>query len=280
MKDGLALPAVMVTLFFFSMGGHPYASAAVPSEGAREAFQNAVRLREQGKLLEAERQLVKALGQNPAHAYYQFELANLYAARHDRYRETELKEKAQRMLEKTARALEQAAMLDPEFLPAQYNLAVAYKRLGRYETARERFRQIMEKNPNADPEQDYTRRNCLMQIGATYEEQGFFDEAADTYRRAKELDFHNPSIESAIREADQKKKEGVQEKPDDRSFPTFGRFPQVPDDFYSNALWRREMREREDSAGLGQALPYLGAMLYEQFMKFRNRSDDDYQEME
>jgi len=237
------------------------------SEGhltAQGYFQKSQGLAERGNLQEAERYLKKSLDLDPANAFYHFELANLYALRHDASKKSSRKPKQSEMLAAAARELERATMLDPELLPAQYNLGVVYKRQGRYEEARDQFRQALDIDPKSAP--------AYMQIGMTYEEQGFFDEAKDSYAKAKDFDFTNPGIQGAMEDLKLSEEEAEEERrralADSRFRRLQGQFFQTP--FSGAAQYETQSQaDFQAASDVRQAIPFLGAWLIQEFMKFR-----------
>jgi len=237
-------------------------AATAPAE---TAYQKALDLRAAGKLVEAESVLNEALHLNPENPAYHFELANIYAMYHDQMQSGKA-DGSNRLLERVAYEFEQTIMLDPSFLPAKYNLGVTYKRLGRFERAREVLREVCE-DARARGEGP-TEFNALMQVGATYEEQGFFDEAEDIYLKAKNLDYYNPGIQGALEDLNRQRVED-QERQTMESYTRamdYGRgFGYSPLSHAADQQMTR--RAGENSAGgMQQALPYLGMMLVQQFM--------------
>jgi tetratricopeptide (TPR) repeat protein len=143
-----------------------------PKSLAQLSYEDAIKMREKGQLLEAERLIYESLDEFPESRDYQFELSNIYAAYHDGLIKTKKKLEAEQMLWKVVRVLETTVMLDPSFIPAQYNLAVVYKRLAEYERARERMRKVIQQAKEQG--QASVEFNALLQMGAIYQEQGFF----------------------------------------------------------------------------------------------------------
>lgn len=263
--------ACALTLEAQEQAPSPLPAESTPSESA---YSKAMALRAAGKLPEAESILNEALHLNPENPAYHFELANIYALYHDQMQSGKSGGGSNRLLERVAFELEQTIMLDPSFLPAKYNLGVTYKRLGRFERAREIFRDVGE---DARLRQEPgTEFNALMQVGSTYEEQGFYDEAEDIYLKARNLDYYNPGIKGALedlerlREEDYKRQttESYTQAMDYRRGFNFSPLSHAAD---------QEMMRRagENSAGgMQQALPYLGMMLVQQFMN-RGTGDAD-----
>ncbi len=161
-----------------------------------QIYQEALSLKNEGRLEEAEAKLNDAIQLDPGNPAYHFELANLYVAVHDTALNSISSEQSRQLMERVARELDQTLMLDPNFLPAQFNLAVAYKRLGYYERARDELRKVMEK---ADAAGDLNlKKNAMLQMGSVYEEQGFFEEARSAYLEARELDYGSPEAQDAL----------------------------------------------------------------------------------
>ena len=157
--------------------------AAAENQAAAALFEEGLRLKESGRLDEAERDFRRALQADPADANIHFELANLYAARAGRSRNSEV-------LSAAERELQQAVMLTPGFIAAHYNLGIVHKNQRRYEEARENFRRVLELDPN--------QTNARLQIGEIYERQGFFDDAESVYREAREHDGANSDVRNAL----------------------------------------------------------------------------------
>lgn len=165
------------------------------SSSHEEAFQLAMAHKSEGRLAEAEAKLQEALQSAPGNPAYHFELANVYALQHDTYQDIP-PALSDSILRRVAYELDQTLMLDPEFLPARYNLAVTHKRLGDYERSREELRRLREKaQSRGDAAMQYS---ALMQTGRVYQEQGFFDEARDSFLAARQLDEMNPESRDAL----------------------------------------------------------------------------------
>ncbi|MBN1687731.1 MAG: tetratricopeptide repeat protein [Candidatus Omnitrophica bacterium] len=263
-------------LLFSSFASHPiWANQAVSEmqapylNQAAFFFDQSQQLREQGDLHEAERYLRKALDLEPANADYHFELANIYALRHDASKRMSKEPKQSEMLQAAARELEQAVMLDQDLIPAHYNLGVVYKRSGRYEEAREQFKKVLEI--------DRENAAAFMQIGATYEEQGFFQDAKDYYLKAREMDFHNPAILAAMEDLEENK-----EKTEDeiRRKEAMDRYLTRQQGVSYNPFGQAAQYEARRQAGLesGQdiraTIPFLSAWLIQEFMKLRGDAEE------
>ena len=236
------------------------------------AFQNALRLRDQGRLLEAERQLITALSLDPSNPSYHFELANVYALWHDSRERRNDTAGAMQKLEASRKELQQVLMSDPDYIPALYNLAVIAKCQENYERSREEFKKILGLSRASGDA--YAQINTLMQLGGTYEEQGFYHEALEAYQEARELDYHNLDILSAIENVKTLQKEGRIPGPD--AFEVYernlrrSRFGFTPG---SRIQDLEQMRRDQiaDGQGAMQVLPFLGMMLASQFMQLKDQ---------
>lgn len=243
----------------------PPVGAADASPGAAY-YDQAVQLRSEGRLAEAEQALRQAVREDPQNAGYHFELANLYAAIHDQWRMSDRGERARQALQMTAQELEQVLAIDSSYLPARFNLGVTYKRLEQYEDAREELREAA--GLAASQGQKETQLRALMQVAETYEEQGFFDEARDTYGQARELDYYNQDIRNALDDLTVRERqynEKTQRKDAMRSLGTL------------NQGWSEAARgtrygmqplspQANGATGSGQMISTLGMMLAQQFL--------------
>lgn len=242
-------------------------STASPEDYAAASYQQAMRLRSEGRLIEAERLIHEALSEFPENQYYQFELSNVYAAKHDELQRKRRYSEARKMLQAVAIALEQAVMLDESYVPAQYNLAVTYKRLGEYERAREKMRTLLAYA--AENDMPGVSMNAWLQIGSIYEEQGFFYEARQAYLKAKDFNYHDPNIESALRDLDMREKNRKLQ-----AQRTAGL------DHYSQRIEMRSFAQLTGQEPLSAqpvsgaaAVPFLGMMLIQQFLDHRARRE-------
>lgn len=164
---------------------------SILSHPGQEHFQRGLTAMNEGDWDEAEENFQEALLLEPMNVDYRFELANLYAVRHDDSYRLGDDEDAQRILESSARELEQVMMAKPDFLAARFNLGVVYKKLGRYEEARQQFKEVLKL--------DSTQGAAMVQIGMTYEEQGFHDEAEAIYFELLERYPNHPALQEALR---------------------------------------------------------------------------------
>jgi tetratricopeptide (TPR) repeat protein len=159
----------------------------------------------EGALDDAEEQFEEALLREPMNSDYRFELANLYAMRHDEFLQAGDEAGAKEKMEASARELEQAVMARPDFLAAQFNLGVVYKRLGKYENARKQFKKALELNPaQGGP--------AMLQIGATYEEQGFYDEAETIYKELLEKYPNHPELHRSLQELAERREDALMDE--------------------------------------------------------------------
>jgi len=211
----------------------------------------------EAELIAMERELKAKLGMDAANADLYYELSAIYATLFDRTR-TQKGKQYREWLMKSRDALEKVLMIRPEDKIAHYNLGVVYKRLGQMERAREELKKAIR---ICDTEED-TQLLCVlwMQIGAVYEEQGFFEEAKESYLKAREFDFQNPDIQEAIREVDIKRKTpergggtslgmpGMMGAADPQTAAVLGRDPYA-----------------QNQGGMEQAIPALGQALMQTF---------------
>jgi len=255
---------IVFNLLLFKIAAVAYGD----SGGGSEFFLKGLGLKDNGQLTEAEGQIKKALELEPANPDYHFELANVYAMRHDARIKSSRSDSADPILEQIARELEQAVMLRPDFLPAHYNLGVVYKKQGRYEKAREAFRSVLALNPK--------QLAARMQTGVTYEEQGFFDEAESIYREARGWDDHNPEILAAIEDLKRHRDEARRRT---RAEDMTAQMSRLNQNLRRASVWGEGLdpiREGEESSQrLTQAIPYLGAWLAQEFMKRRSSHVED-----
>ena len=145
-------------------------------ESSQIYFSHALKLKEEGRFLAAERLFQKAIEIEPENADYHFELGNLYIEKNDR--------------ERAKLELEQALMISPQHLPAHYNLGLVYRDLGFMSEAREEFRRVLDLDPN--------HVKAQLQIGYTYQEEGFPEEARQAFERAQEMDVSNVEPRHAL----------------------------------------------------------------------------------
>lgn len=209
------------------------------------------------ELIGMERELQAELGREPGNADLLYRLSTVYATLFDRTR----KQKGGQSLEWLTRsrdALEKTLMIRPKDKVAHYNLGIVYKRLGQMERAREELKKAIRLS---DPEQDaYLICSCWLQIGAVYEEQGFFDEAREAYLQAREYDYGNPEIIAAIQDVDARRK-----APDSGSGGSpFG----APSRRGMNPQTAAAMGQdpaAQNQGGIAEAIPALGQVLAQTF---------------
>lgn len=211
------------------------------------------------ELVGMERELKAKLGLEPGNAELYYQLSTVYATLFDRTR-TQKGNQSFEWLVKSRDALEKVLMIRPGDRVAHYNLGVVYKRLGQMERAREELRKAI---LLCGPEQDaYLMCASWLQIGAVYEEQGFFEEAKEAYLKARELDYENPDIQEALREVDIKRK-----APEKGGGSSFG-MPPMGNVFSTNPQTTAAMGgdpNAQDPSGIAQALPAIGQMLMRKF---------------
>lgn len=222
-------------------------------------FDEGMKFKAAGQLDQAEENFQTATQMDPLKPEYHFELSNIYAMRYDRLQTAEADITVEGMLRSCMRELEQTLRLEPNFVPAIYNLGVVYKNLGEQERAREQFRKVLQKDPQ--------QVNAFLQIGDTYATQGFFDEARDEYKKAKELDFANPDIDGALKDLDawEKQYNAVHQHS-----------VMLPPGMMSDSNYRKSLSPIEQGNPISgretpQAIPFAGMTLLQEFMKNRQK---------
>jgi tetratricopeptide (TPR) repeat protein len=239
--------------------------SANPSQAA---YEEAVRLKQEGRYLDAEAQLRRAIEFQPSNANYHFELANLYAQRYDTLSEKSKDSSGPNLLDLAAKSLENVVMIRSNDIAARYNLGVVYKRLKKFEKARDEFREVLKLDPK--------QVNAVLQIGATYQEQGFFDDAKTYYEQAREMDYGNPGVQSAMAELEEHKRQQVQtgSRSNQDMFSRMqnmqGMFPHSNNSHAADFYRDGSDAGGANNQGMASALPYLGSWLYNQFMKSKN----------
>lgn len=231
-----------------------------------------LRFDNQEHLEESRRLLVSALAFDPGNADYHFELSRVYGALYDESVPSQGKKKVgeTKFLDMSQGQLEQVLMIRPNDLPAHYNLGVIYKRRGKMELARSAFQRVIqlaqkESLPSNVP------ASAWLQIGAVYEEQGFFEEARDSYMKAREVGGNSPEIRDALSELTEKQTH-------ERKTP-----PQRADgwtrEYVSGADYAQfgadALRAQKQGGGIGALVPMAGMMLFDQFMQRRNAAQQD-----
>ena len=219
----------------------------------------------QENLEESRRALQGALAFDPGNPDYHFELSRVYGALYDESSRAHQLTEAQ-LLNFSQNELEQVLMIRPEDIPAHYNLGVIYKRRGNMEQARDKFHRVL-KLSNTEKSAAPVTISAWMQIGSTYEEQGFFDDAHDAYMKARELGGNRPEIQSAIEDLKTRQNEdGENQKKRGRADPWIRQYVSGSEyaQFGSEAL-----KAQSQGAGMGALLPVMGQILFQQFMDRR-----------
>jgi tetratricopeptide (TPR) repeat protein len=227
----------------------------ITSLHAGDALNEALQLKDEGRYDEAEIKLKEILEFEPSNAPAHFELANINAMQQDYYRQNRNEEMADLKLKQAAQSLKQVVMIDPAYIPGHFNLGVVYKKQGKYSEARDEFRKVRELAPDDI--------NALMQIGMTYEDQGFHDEARVVYQEAQDLQPHNPDVRNALVLLQQNQLKSQEESM--RMPLSHGLTP------FQSSL-NLAATQGQQPAALMQAIPYLGQMLMQQFMKGKKES--------
>jgi len=211
------------------------------------------------ELVGMERELKKKLGLEPGNADLYYRLSTVYATLFDRTRTQKGKQYLE-WLVKSRDALEKVLMIRPEDKVAHYNLGVVFKRIGQMERAREELRKAIRL---CDPNEDsYLLCASWLQIGAVYEEQGFFEEAKEAYLKARELDYENPDIQEALRNVDVLRK-----APEKGGGSSFGGMPSMGSALSKDPQTAAAMGldPNAQQGGMAQALPALGQMIMQKF---------------
>ena len=170
------------TLFILAfLTPHLFSSALISTvmaaeDSAQVYFFHALKSKEEGRILTAERLLRKAIEIEPENPDFHFELGNLYIERND--------------LQAARLELEQAAMIAPRHLAAHYNLGLVYRELGLMGEARDQFRRLLDLDPN--------NVKAQLQIGYTYQKEKFFEDARQAFETAQEMDRTNPEPAQAL----------------------------------------------------------------------------------
>lgn len=141
-------------------------------------FYHALKEREEGRFVEAERLFRKAIEFESDNADFHFELGNLYI-------------QAQ-ALSQARPELEQAVMIKPNHLAAHYNLGLVYRDLGFTSEAREEFRRVLQIDPN--------HAKAMLQIGYIYQNEGFYEDARQAFEEAYQMDVTNPEPQEALQD--------------------------------------------------------------------------------
>ncbi len=223
----------------------------------------------QEDLEESRRSLQSALAFDPGNPDYHFELSRVYGALYDDSARGKAPVDAQ-FLNLSQNELEQVLMIRPTDIPAHYNLGVIYKRRKKMERARDEFRRVL-KLSSGDSSASPVSLSAWMQIGATYEDQGFFEDAREAYQKARELGGPRPEVQSALEDLKSHQVEDLDNQkrsPRDawtRQYVSGSEFTQ----FGSEAL-----KAQTQSAGVGALVPFVGQMLFQQFMDRRKQAQN------
>ncbi len=265
----LALKLLSITQLFLCF---------LPSLNAQDKFDPRLILSElkydtQEDLEESRRSLQNALAFDPGNPDYHFELSRVYGALYDDSAQGRAPVDAQ-FLNLSQNELEQVLMIRPNDIPAHYNLGVIYKRRKKMERARDEFRRVLKLSAqNKSNSSSPVVVSAWMQIGATYEDQGFFEDAREAYVKARELGGPRPEVLSALEDLKSRQiEDGNNQKnlarndPWTRQYLSGSEFTQ----FGSEAL-----KAQSQSAGVGALIPFVGQMLFQQFMDRRNKVNSD-----
>lgn len=224
-----------------------------------------LRFDNQEQLEESRRLLVSALAFDPGNADYHFELSRVYGALYDEsIPEGKKKIGETKFLNMSQGQLEQVLMIRPNDIPAHYNLGVIYKRRGKMELARAAFQRVIQL-AQKDSAPSNVSASAWLQIGAVYEEQGFFEEARDAYMKAREVGGNSPEVQDAL--------QGIGEKQTSERKTPPPRVDGWTREYVSGADYTQfgadALRAQKQGGGIGALVPMAGMMLFDQFMQRR-----------
>lgn len=209
---------------------------------AQVYFYHALKSKQEGRPLMAERLFRKALDLEPQNPDFHFELGNLYIEREN--------------ITGARMELEQTVMISPGHKPAHYNLGLVYRELGLMGEARDEFEKVLELDP--------THVKAQLQIGYTYQEEGFFDDARFAFQRAREMDITDPSPIRALEDLAEAEREAQL-----RQASTLERsFQNLPS--ASPLLGQSQVPQPQVSSK--SALLQAGALLLQEFLARRSQS--------
>lgn len=221
---------------------------ALSEETARIHFLHALKSKQEGDLLSAERLLKKAIDLEPDNPDYHFELASLYIERGN--------------LVGGRLELEQAVMIAPAHLAAHYNLGLVYREFGRMSEARDEFQKVLEIDPN--------HVKAQLQIGYTYQEEGFVEEAREAFQIARQMDITDQEPQRALEDLAQ-----YEIRARERSrMETAQAFERNRERLFTEDPFTQ--REGVQPAGK-QALAQAAALLVQQLLTSRSRAASDQQ---
>ncbi len=221
----------------------------------------------QEDLEESRRSLQNALAFDPGNPDYHFELSRVYGALYDDSARGKKELIDENLLNLSQNELEQVLMIRPQDIPAHYNLGVIYKRRKKMERARDEFRNVIKLSKNMENTASPVIISAWMQIGATYEDQGFFDDARDAYLKARELGGPRSEVLSALEDLKTHQVEaGV-------SARGLGRNDAWTRQYVSGAEFTQfgsdALKAQAQNVGVGALLPVVGSLLFQQFMDRR-----------
>ena len=222
----------------------------------QDASEGAYAGKSDADLYAMDKALRSKLAMEPGNAAYYLELSSVDAALFDRTRKGK---QLSEWLARSGEALEKVVMLDPGNIVAHYNLGVVYKRQGRMEKAREQLKKGIAR---CHPEGESDLAAALwIQIGDTYAEQGFYEDAQAAYLKAQEYDYGNQEIREALSDLRAKMKSS-----DGGSSSPISMVPSLGGGMSAAALsGDRTAAENSSNQGIAQAIPYLGQMVANKF---------------
>ncbi len=243
------------------------AAAETGGSGGESQYEQAVQLRAQGQMAEAEKAFLQAIQEEPNNPDYHFELANLYVALYDKWQGSARSQRALMLLSMAEREFLQTVNFRTDHLPARFNLGVVYKSEGQYEKAREEFRGVLQRSPQ--------QASAWYQIAATYEEQGFWDEAHDALMKARDLGYDPAQIEDAL--SDIQRAQTVRQQNSASSLASRGGFRSrnrnnFMDDPPSSQGYGSGYDPNFNSGGGQPSQPSMAAMLLQQVLSRRSQN--------
>ena len=239
---------------------------AIDAGQAQLYYRDGMRALQEKDVDQAESMIKQAANLDPMNYLYPFELSNIYALRYDNVKSSPRGTLAKDMLTAAIQSLEQTVMLNPDFVPAQFNLGVMYKNRGEFEKARDHFREVLRLRPK--------EIKAFLQIGETYERQGFFDDARDWYKKAKDIDFGSQEVQDAIAESYRNEQTFEQGRKNRDNMETIAknRSPFNPQMGASSLLGNLRQNAEDPSTNAKSGLGQLAMLAVRQFMKSRDSS--------
>jgi|GEM_PF-898029 len=226
---------------------------------------NELKYDSQEDLEESQRSLQAALAFDPGNADYHFELSRVYGALYDDSARGRSPANAQ-LLNLSQNELEQVLMIRPNDVPARYNLGVIYKRRKNMERSRDEFRQVIKLSHETESASPVVV-SAWLQIGATYEDQGFYEDAQDAYMKARKLGGPRPEIQSAVEDLRDRQHAEIGRNPRPSRGDSWTRQYLSGSDY--TQFGSEALKAQSQSAGVGALVPVVGQLLFQQFIARR-----------